>query len=119
MNMRLTALVVAASALLLLGGLDRIDLWAPDEPRYAQVAEELRSFEHGASGLVLLHLNGVLEHLHRVDGRGTVEVVLGKGRRGATPGLRQATQEHATEQQQGAGTTRAKPGRRQCDSSPR
>ncbi len=33
-------------------------LWAPDEPRYAQVADEMRSMQHGAEGLVLLHLNG-------------------------------------------------------------
>lgn len=32
--------------------------WAPDEPRYGHVAEELRSGRHGAAGLVLLHLNG-------------------------------------------------------------
>ena len=38
-------------------GLARIDLWAPDEPRYAAIAEELRSGRHGPSGLVLLHLN--------------------------------------------------------------
>ena len=51
-------LVVMASALLLLPGLGELGLWAPDEPRYAQVAEELRSFVHGPSGLVVLHLNG-------------------------------------------------------------
>lgn len=33
------------------------DLWAPDEPRFAAIAEELRSFEHGPAGLVVLHLN--------------------------------------------------------------
>jgi len=38
-------------------GLGRIDLWAPDEPRYGAIAEELRSMRHGATGLVLLHLN--------------------------------------------------------------
>jgi len=51
-------LVLIASALLLLPGLGGLGLWAPDEPRYAQVAEELRSFDHGPSGLVVLHLNG-------------------------------------------------------------
>jgi 4-amino-4-deoxy-L-arabinose transferase-like glycosyltransferase len=51
-------LVLTASALLLLPGLGRIGLWAPDEPRYAEVAEELRSFAHGPRGLVVLHLNG-------------------------------------------------------------
>jgi 4-amino-4-deoxy-L-arabinose transferase-like glycosyltransferase len=50
--------VVAAALLLLGAGLGGIDLWAPDEPRYGQVAEELRSFEHGPRGLVLLHLGG-------------------------------------------------------------
>ncbi|MBW2272765.1 MAG: glycosyltransferase family 39 protein [Deltaproteobacteria bacterium] len=55
---RLLALLVATAALLFLLRLGVIDLWAPDEPRFAQVAEELRSMEHGATGLVLLHLNG-------------------------------------------------------------
>jgi 4-amino-4-deoxy-L-arabinose transferase-like glycosyltransferase len=51
--------VLLASAALLYGlGLGRTDLWAPDEPRYGAIAEELRSFRHGTSGLVLLHLNG-------------------------------------------------------------
>jgi len=50
--------IAAAAALLLLPGLGAVDLWAPDEPRYAQVAEELRSMRHGARGLVVLHLNG-------------------------------------------------------------
>jgi 4-amino-4-deoxy-L-arabinose transferase-like glycosyltransferase len=50
--------LLAAAALLLLSGLGATDLWAPDEPRYAQVAEELRRLEHGARSLVLLHLNG-------------------------------------------------------------
>jgi len=40
-------------------GLGARDLWAPDEPRYGAIAEELRSFRHGARGLVLLHLNDV------------------------------------------------------------
>jgi len=51
-------LVLLASALLLLPGLGVLGLWAPDEPRYAQVAEELRSLVHGLSDLVVLHLNG-------------------------------------------------------------
>ncbi|HEY8156998.1 MAG TPA: glycosyltransferase family 39 protein [Myxococcota bacterium] len=50
--------VLAAAAALFLVRLGAVDLWAPDEPRYAQIAEELRSFEHGARGLWLLHLNG-------------------------------------------------------------
>ncbi len=49
--------LLAATGLLLLSGLGATDLWAPDEPRYAQVAEEMRSFRHGVAGLVLLHLN--------------------------------------------------------------
>ncbi len=52
--------VVLAAALLLLPGLGAIGLWAPDEPRYAQVAEEVRSFEHGARGLLVMHLNGAV-----------------------------------------------------------
>jgi 4-amino-4-deoxy-L-arabinose transferase-like glycosyltransferase len=51
-------LVLAAAALLLLARLGHIDFWAPDEPRYAQVAEELRSMQHGPTGLITLHLNG-------------------------------------------------------------
>lgn len=50
--------VVLAAALLLLAGLGRVDAWAPDEPRYMQVAEEMRSLRHGPEGFVLLHLNG-------------------------------------------------------------
>lgn len=57
-TIRRVGAVVLAAALLLLPGLGGIGLWAPDEPRYAQVAEEIRSFEHGARGLVLMHLNG-------------------------------------------------------------
>jgi 4-amino-4-deoxy-L-arabinose transferase-like glycosyltransferase len=50
--------VIAAAAFLLLVRLGGIDLWAPDEPRYAEIAEELRSLEHGPADLVLLRLNG-------------------------------------------------------------
>jgi 4-amino-4-deoxy-L-arabinose transferase-like glycosyltransferase len=50
--------VLAASAVLLLTGLGWLDADAPDEPRALQIAEELRSLEHGARGLVVLHLNG-------------------------------------------------------------
>ena len=57
---RLTFAVLAVSAVLLLTGLGWLDADAPDEPRALQVAEELRSFEHGARGLVLLHLNGAV-----------------------------------------------------------
>jgi 4-amino-4-deoxy-L-arabinose transferase-like glycosyltransferase len=49
-------LLIGASLLYGLG-LGRTDLWAPDEPRYGAIAEELRSMRHGVSGLVLLHLN--------------------------------------------------------------
>jgi len=52
----LLILIVAASLLYGLG-LGRTDLWAPDEPRYGAIAEELRSGRHGVPGLVLLHLN--------------------------------------------------------------
>jgi len=55
---RLRATVLGAAAVLLLLGLGRLDADAPDEPRALQVAEEMRSFEHGPTGLVLLHLNG-------------------------------------------------------------
>ena len=55
---RWRALVLATAAVLLLAGLGGLDADAPDEPRALQIAEELRSGEHGAAGLVLLHLNG-------------------------------------------------------------
>src|SRR5215470_19974346 len=51
------AILVAAAVLLLLR-LGAIDVSAPDEPVYTEMAEEVRSFEHGPSGLVLLYLNG-------------------------------------------------------------
>jgi len=54
----LAALVLAAAAVLLLTRLGGTGLWAPDEPRYAEVAEELRSLDAGWRGLVVLHLNG-------------------------------------------------------------
>ncbi|MFK7896505.1 MAG: ArnT family glycosyltransferase [Myxococcota bacterium] len=49
-------LLIAASLLFGLG-LGGTDLWAPDEPRYGAIAEEMRSGRHGAEGWVLLHLN--------------------------------------------------------------
>jgi 4-amino-4-deoxy-L-arabinose transferase-like glycosyltransferase len=55
---RLRIAVVGAAVLLLLTGLGWVDASAPDEPRYLQVAEELRSMQHGPTGLVVLHLNG-------------------------------------------------------------
>ena len=50
--------LVAGATLLYSLGLAGIDLWAPDEPRYAAIAEELRSGRHGWTGAALLHLNG-------------------------------------------------------------
>jgi len=50
--------LAAASIGLLLTGLGGLDLWAPDEPRYAQIAEELRRAERGAEDLILLRLGG-------------------------------------------------------------
>ena len=47
-----------AAALLVCAGLGAIDFWAPDEPRYGQVAEEFRAMEQGPRGLVLPHLGG-------------------------------------------------------------
>ena len=55
---RLRAAVIAMAAIVLLSGLGSVDASAPDEPRYLQVAEEMRSMQHGAGGLLLLHLNG-------------------------------------------------------------
>lgn len=52
------ALALAAGAVLLFTALGSRDFWPPDEPRYGAIAEELRSFEHGWRGLVLLRLNG-------------------------------------------------------------
>lgn len=51
-------LVLIGAALLVFVRLGATDLWPPDEPRYALVAEELRSLENGASDLVLLRLHG-------------------------------------------------------------
>lgn len=56
---RIEAIAAGLAALLLFtAGLASIDLWAPDEPRYAAIAEELRSGRNGAAGLALLHLEG-------------------------------------------------------------
>jgi len=52
------ALVLAGAAALLLARLGATGFWAPDEPRYGAVAEELRSGAAGAAGRVLLHLDG-------------------------------------------------------------
>jgi 4-amino-4-deoxy-L-arabinose transferase-like glycosyltransferase len=55
------ALLALCLAIVLLYGLrlGQLDLWAPDEPRYGAIAEELRSLRHGPAGLVLLRLNDV------------------------------------------------------------
>jgi 4-amino-4-deoxy-L-arabinose transferase-like glycosyltransferase len=52
------ALLLLGSVLLLGAGLGSLDFWQPDEPRYGQVADELRSMQKGLRGLVLLHLGG-------------------------------------------------------------
>lgn len=52
-----TWVLVAAIAVVFVR-LGATDLLAPDEPRYALVAEEIRSWEQGWRGLVLLHLHG-------------------------------------------------------------
>ena len=49
--------VALAAALLLLPGLGGMDLWAPDEPRYAEIADEIVRSNAGSSWL-LLELNG-------------------------------------------------------------
>jgi len=54
----LVAGAALAAALVLLPGLGARDLWAPDEPRYGRIAEELRRLERGAGDLVLLRLHG-------------------------------------------------------------
>ncbi|MEB2344273.1 MAG: glycosyltransferase family 39 protein [Deltaproteobacteria bacterium] len=54
----LGALLLAAAALLYGARLGATGFWAPDEPRYGHVAEEIRAGRHGAAGLVLLHVNG-------------------------------------------------------------
>ncbi len=55
---RLRTAVLGAALVLMLLGLGTVDASAPDEPRYLQVAEEMRSGAHGLEGLVVLHLNG-------------------------------------------------------------
>ncbi len=54
----LRAGVIAAAVLLLFVGLGWIDASAPDEPRYTQVAEEVRAMKNGPADWVLLRLNG-------------------------------------------------------------
>ncbi len=48
----------AAAAALLLTGLGATDFWAPDEPRYGAIAEELRQQRNGAVDWIVLRLNG-------------------------------------------------------------
>ncbi|MCG8589067.1 MAG: phospholipid carrier-dependent glycosyltransferase, partial [Proteobacteria bacterium] len=50
--------ILAAAGVLYLAGLGGIDLWAPDEPRYGQIAAEITEGGHGTRGWWLLHLNG-------------------------------------------------------------
>src|SRR5579871_1538317 len=50
--------LLAAAAVLLLLRLGALGVSAPDEPVYTEMAEEVRAFEHGPTGLVLLYLNG-------------------------------------------------------------
>ena len=50
--------VAIAAALLLLPGLGELDLWAPDEPRYAEIADEIARGGDGASHWLLPRLNG-------------------------------------------------------------
>lgn len=58
MSLRSRSLLLLGAIALFGVRLGTSDLWLPDEPRYAQIAEELRSMQQGAAGLVLLHLNG-------------------------------------------------------------
>ena len=51
-------LVLLLAALVWLPALPGRDLWAPDEPRIAQVADELRAHRTGPAGLWMLHLDG-------------------------------------------------------------
>jgi 4-amino-4-deoxy-L-arabinose transferase-like glycosyltransferase len=55
-GMRLAGVLVGC-ALLYGFGLGLTDLWAPDEPRYAAIAEQLRDGRYGLRGVFLLHLN--------------------------------------------------------------
>ena len=54
----LRAGLVLTAAVFLLLGLGWLDASAPDEPRYTQVAEEVRAMPNGPGDWVLLHLNG-------------------------------------------------------------
>jgi len=51
------AIALAAAAILLLPGLGTLDLWAPDEPRYAEIADEIVRSDR-ASSWILLELGG-------------------------------------------------------------
>lgn len=54
----LRAGVILAACVVLLVGLGSLDASPPDEPRYTQVAEEVRAMPNGPSDWILLHLNG-------------------------------------------------------------
>ena len=53
----LLGLLLAAACFLLWTRLDATGVWAPDEPRFAQVADEMRALERGPVDLVVLRLN--------------------------------------------------------------
>ena len=55
---RIGAWIIVGAALLFFVRLGASDLWAPDEPRFGAVAEELRSLPRGPVDLVVLRLNG-------------------------------------------------------------
>lgn len=57
-NTKLVAAVGLGVAALYLLGLGATDLWAPDEPRYAHVADEIVTGGHGAAGLIVMHIDG-------------------------------------------------------------
>ena len=57
-NRNLVAAVGLGVAALYLLDLGATDLWAPDEPRYAQVADEIVTGGHGAAGLIVMHVDG-------------------------------------------------------------
>ncbi len=48
----------AVAAFFLLGGIADTDLWAPDEPRFGAVVQEMQRLERGVLDLVVLRLSG-------------------------------------------------------------
>ncbi|MDP7572975.1 MAG: glycosyltransferase family 39 protein, partial [Myxococcota bacterium] len=57
-NKQLIAAVGLGVAALYLLGLGATDLWAPDEPRYAHVTDEIVTGGHGTAGLIVMHVDG-------------------------------------------------------------